>query len=472
MEALRCCVNRGRPFGDPNWVTDTAERLGLNGRFGLVEDRRNNHKACHSYLYSPDLVAVTFHTLVAVTFHTQPQDPREKYKMPGVRDRNLRSGDLHEELGLLLLRMVALVAPVPRQEDVGTDAFATLVRPDGSRRLLPDVSFLVQLKAASIGVVSYSGADELAWMTNLEIPLLIGRVDLRQCRIELFSTARLHQVLLEQLYQKLELLLDGGEESSESSASRRLNIGPPIHAWSLDDAAQSDFLIQAHSILRPHVEHLRTNRLLRGIQFQRLLKWETGCPPTEGAMMFLTSPDSDIRDTLSAMVPYVQRLLTELLRNKRYSDFPTFAALAQTMRRWGVDPDPGSNMLRLVASMAEGPDLSDEDIIRLRHLAGFNYLYLNLSYLQLKEESLAAIPHDFEGLALVDVPIADTGVDYLQNLSKLSRLNLAGTRISDSGLDRLTTLRALRWLNIERTQVTDVGIDRLKAYLPDLEVVR
>jgi putative transposase len=26
---LRCCVNRGRPFGDPNWVTDTAKRLGL-----------------------------------------------------------------------------------------------------------------------------------------------------------------------------------------------------------------------------------------------------------------------------------------------------------------------------------------------------------------------------------------------------------------------------------------------------------
>jgi putative transposase len=27
--ALRCCVNRGRPFGDPNCVTDTAKRLGL-----------------------------------------------------------------------------------------------------------------------------------------------------------------------------------------------------------------------------------------------------------------------------------------------------------------------------------------------------------------------------------------------------------------------------------------------------------
>ena len=43
-----------------------------------------------------------------------------------MRDRNLRSGDLHEELGIFLLKGVALVAPVPRQEDVGNDAFATL----------------------------------------------------------------------------------------------------------------------------------------------------------------------------------------------------------------------------------------------------------------------------------------------------------------------------------------------------------
>jgi len=29
VAALRCCVNRARHFGDPDWVTDTAERLGL-----------------------------------------------------------------------------------------------------------------------------------------------------------------------------------------------------------------------------------------------------------------------------------------------------------------------------------------------------------------------------------------------------------------------------------------------------------
>jgi hypothetical protein len=31
--------------------------------------------------------------------------------MPGMRDRNLRQGDLHEELGIVLLKAVALVAP-------------------------------------------------------------------------------------------------------------------------------------------------------------------------------------------------------------------------------------------------------------------------------------------------------------------------------------------------------------------------
>ncbi len=29
VAVLRCCVDRGRPFGDTNWATDTAKRLGL-----------------------------------------------------------------------------------------------------------------------------------------------------------------------------------------------------------------------------------------------------------------------------------------------------------------------------------------------------------------------------------------------------------------------------------------------------------
>ena len=52
-----------RPFGDPNWVTDTAKRLGLE-RTVRPRGRPKKSEACHGYLYSlcsQDLVAVTFH---------------------------------------------------------------------------------------------------------------------------------------------------------------------------------------------------------------------------------------------------------------------------------------------------------------------------------------------------------------------------------------------------------------------------
>src|SRR5208337_2743641 len=49
------------PSAIPTGSQTRPSDWGRNGRFGLVEDRRNNHKACQSCLYSPDLVAVTFH---------------------------------------------------------------------------------------------------------------------------------------------------------------------------------------------------------------------------------------------------------------------------------------------------------------------------------------------------------------------------------------------------------------------------
>ena len=145
--------------------------------------------------------------------------------MPGMRDRNLRSGDLHEDLGFFLLKAVALVAPVPRQEDVGNDAFATLIRPEGNRRLIPDLSFLVQLKSASVTSVKYTTLDEMAWISELDSPLFIGRVDLKQARIELFTTLRLHQILLEQSYDGIELLLEPGDETPAKPKASRSKPG-------------------------------------------------------------------------------------------------------------------------------------------------------------------------------------------------------------------------------------------------------
>ncbi len=76
--------------------------------------------------------------------------------MPGRRGKNLRSGDLAEELGNLLLKGLAAVAEVPRPEDVGFDSVATLLREDGAGFLYAEDPFYVQFKSASVESVTYA----------------------------------------------------------------------------------------------------------------------------------------------------------------------------------------------------------------------------------------------------------------------------------------------------------------------------
>ena len=74
MAALRCYVNRGRAFGDPNWVTDTAKRLGLEWHGWapwkteetIIGLPRLLILSVLSRSDSPDLVAVTNGTRIRI----------------------------------------------------------------------------------------------------------------------------------------------------------------------------------------------------------------------------------------------------------------------------------------------------------------------------------------------------------------------------------------------------------------------
>ena len=390
--------------------------------------------------------------------------------MPGIRDKNLRSGDLNEDLGICLLKAVALVAPIPRQEDVGNDAFATLIRPEGNRRLIPDISFLVQLKSASVTSVSYTTPDEMAWITSLESPLFIGRVDRKQAKIELFTTLRLHQIILEADYDGIDLLLDSAEETSTAPNVRRANVGPPVLVWSITDMNEPDFLGRAYAVLRPHVDVLRRNRLLRGIQSQRLLCWQPGLPPTDSGEMTLVSPQSDIADTLRDMAPHSRRLLLEVQDRNSYGDFLVIIRFFDMMRRWGVDPDPNGSLRMMVGSTAQGPQLSVEEAIRMR-LAFQQPTQLDLRYLPVTDEALAVVPNTVTGLALVNALVTDAGIPHLLRLTALKRLDLAGTQITDNGLLALSGLPELVWVGVSRTQVTNEGVATLNATRPNLKVM-
>ena len=102
-------------------------------------------------------------------------------------DRNLRRGNLAEDLGVLLLRHCAAVVQFPRTEDYGIDAIGTLLRPVSGRKVVPEDSFCVQFKAASIREVHFK-LEKLLWLEDLELPFLIGSVDLELAKLDLYWT--------------------------------------------------------------------------------------------------------------------------------------------------------------------------------------------------------------------------------------------------------------------------------------------
>jgi hypothetical protein len=232
---------------------------------------------------------------------------------------------------------------------------------------------------------------------------------------------------------------------------------------------ESDFLVRSHAVLRPHIETLQRNRLLRGIQSMKRLAWKTGEPPTDLGEMMILAPQNDIADTLRDMATHARRLMTELQLKKRYGDFGVMLAFFDLMRRWGADPDPGGTLRRITGYMAEGPEISIEDVIQLRYASQLNVL--DLRRLPVTNGNLAAIPVEVSHLALADTSVTDEGMEQLLRLQRLSRVNLAGTKITDDGLQELAKLPNLEWVCVNRTQVTAAGVDRLKGTRPDVTVM-
>ena len=105
--------------------------------------------------------------------------------MPGRLPTNFRSGNLAEHLGLLLLKGVAAVADVPRTEDIGLDAVATLLRRDADGNCYAEDSFVVQFKSDSDTSMAYR-AYQLSWFLAQSQPMFIGLVS-RKDAVFLFT---------------------------------------------------------------------------------------------------------------------------------------------------------------------------------------------------------------------------------------------------------------------------------------------
>jgi hypothetical protein len=171
--------------------------------------------------------------------------------MPGRRRTNFRSGDLSEHLGLLLLKRIAAVADVPRAEDFGIDAVATLLRRDEDGNCYAEDGFVVQLKSDSVALEYHD--HELTWFLGQSRPMFIGRVSRRDSRISLYPTLYVSQAVLALHAKHVTILFDksaasppwaGGPEGSAT-----VWVGPLL-SWVLAEIDDAAWLASAYEMLK------------------------------------------------------------------------------------------------------------------------------------------------------------------------------------------------------------------------------
>jgi hypothetical protein len=270
--------------------------------------------------------------------------------MPGHRDGNLRIGDLCEGFGLELLRPFALVAPVPRQEDVGVDAVATLTRREDGRRLVAEDSFLVQVKAASVRSMPFEG-ESLEWLRALRLPLYLLSVDLATTTLELRTLSRASSHPNFRDRKSVTLFLDE-TPFTISGENMHVWLGPPILTWKPADTLDDAFRQTAYEVLKEWVNLEMAALRTRSLGMTYAITWETNHRPRCGGGYSIMYHPSELQGILEELRPYVQRLAALAWTPGDGSENELLLGLlliSQHMRSKGVDPDPD----RLLDSLAQ-----------------------------------------------------------------------------------------------------------------------
>lgn len=320
--------------------------------------------------------------------------------MPGAMDNNLRRAYLQEELGVYLLRGLAAVASVPRPQDTGIDAIATLLRPDTKRRLYAEESFYIQFKAGSVNSLTYHGA-ELEWLKGLELPLFIGSVNPTKSSLSLYSCHRAIAQLGQRDYFELQVMLGEGGKTFDQCATesdcptapdkKRVEVwlGSPVHEWTPDDMAQPTFLTDGYKMLKAMIDIYRRNLMWQRFGRIEHIEWSTGVPATtmytsydcgpmvgiESLPAFGTQDQFDeiiyrlrLPSLFREMLPHIEMLRCLCSNLGPKEDQQAIEPLLKLMRSHGVDPRPLSNTIDLssdtdsqgeVPSKGPGSEASD-----------------------------------------------------------------------------------------------------------------
>lgn len=173
--------------------------------------------------------------------------------MPGRLRTSFRSGNITEHLGLLLLKRIAAVADVPRTEDVGLDAVATLLRQDEDGNCYAEDGFAVQLKSESERSIEYRG-HQLSWFLAQSQPMFIGVVSRKDAGISLYTTLYANQAVLALHADQITMRFGESDNaypwSGGPANSATVWLGPPLLSWTLTETDDATWSTTAYEILK------------------------------------------------------------------------------------------------------------------------------------------------------------------------------------------------------------------------------
>ncbi len=245
--------------------------------------------------------------------------------MPGRRDRNLLSGDLNEDLAVLMLRELSAVAPFRRQEDFGIDAMCTLVREEG-RDLLPEDTFAVQIKSSSVRSVTLTKSQR-EWLESVDVPFFHAVVDREAATLELYSYEWLTSLQLESA-ATLTIDPDPSEtgtatqpgliafESSDPKRSGRkvrvpakVWLGPPILRVSQGALRDAACRKECFDLLKEWCRIVRKVTFARRHRIYRIVKWTTGhAPHSDTTIGRAQVTDEEVDALFEDLVPLLEKL--------------------------------------------------------------------------------------------------------------------------------------------------------------------
>ena len=205
--------------------------------------------------------------------------------VPARRGKNFRSGDLAEQLGLYLLQSMALVAPVPRTEDVGIDVVCTLISEYDQYSYLAEDSFYVQIKSGSIREIEYSDV-EVQWLANLKLPMFVAVVDKVEMMVSIYTCKRLYDAIaLKKDRKEIRLILSENKNENVfdlvDQEQTDIFLGCPIFEWKLSDLMNEEVRIKTlfFNVMQEHIRIIREAMELYMIGCGTSYVWKTNEMP-------------------------------------------------------------------------------------------------------------------------------------------------------------------------------------------------